>query len=150
MNKKTIYIILIILILLISFIIYIKYHNKNQFTNNVTPTTITLIGGDKDKHDCLIGAGYQWCESKQECQRLWEGNCPPDFIKKVTFVESKDGVVIYYEEPGKPALAKNFIFDGKCKVNNVLCKDLKIKSGTTASIKGNTLESEILITEIEF
>ena len=149
MNKKIVYIVLIILLFLVSIIIYNRYFNKNQLADNTT-TTMTLIGGDKDKHGCLIGAGYQWCESEQECQRLWEGNCPPDFIKKVTFVESKDGVVIYYEEPGKPALAKNFIFDGKCKVNNVLCKDLKIKNGTTASVKGNTLESEILITEIEF
>ncbi|MBN2086757.1 hypothetical protein JW758_00245 [Candidatus Peregrinibacteria bacterium] len=34
-----------------------------------------LIGGDKDKGGCLIGAGYQWCEVNQKCQRLWEEPC---------------------------------------------------------------------------
>jgi putative hemolysin len=34
-----------------------------------------LIGGDKDEHGCLIGAGYSWCEAKQKCIRPWEENC---------------------------------------------------------------------------
>ena len=34
-----------------------------------------LIGGDKDEHGCLIGAGYSWCEVKQKCQRMWEETC---------------------------------------------------------------------------
>jgi hypothetical protein len=33
------------------------------------------IGGDKDSHGCLIGAGYTWCEDKQKCIRSWEENC---------------------------------------------------------------------------
>jgi DNA-binding PucR family transcriptional regulator len=33
------------------------------------------IGGDKDKHGCLIAAGYTWCESKQKCLRTWEEGC---------------------------------------------------------------------------
>jgi len=35
-----------------------------------------LIGGDVDKHDCLIGAGYAWCPANNKCQRMWEEYCP--------------------------------------------------------------------------
>jgi len=34
-----------------------------------------LIGGDKDEHGCLIGAGYLWCPSTEKCQRMWEEYC---------------------------------------------------------------------------
>lgn len=37
-----------------------------------------LIGGDKDGHGCLVGAGYSWCESTQKCVRPWEEICPPN------------------------------------------------------------------------
>ncbi len=37
-----------------------------------------IIGGDKDKHGCLIAAGYSWCEEKQKCIRTWEEPCSPD------------------------------------------------------------------------
>jgi hypothetical protein len=33
------------------------------------------IGGDTDKHGCLVAAGYQWCESEQRCLRAWEDYC---------------------------------------------------------------------------
>ena len=31
-----------------------------------------LVGGDKDSHGCLIGAGYSWDDAKQKCVRVWE------------------------------------------------------------------------------
>ncbi len=34
-----------------------------------------IIGGDKDDHGCLIGAGYSWCEEKQKCLKAWEEEC---------------------------------------------------------------------------
>ncbi|MFH1971096.1 MAG: hypothetical protein ABIJ05_01800 [Patescibacteria group bacterium] len=34
-----------------------------------------LIGGDKDENDCLIAAGYSWCEEKEKCLREWEEPC---------------------------------------------------------------------------
>lgn len=40
-----------------------------------TKTEEKLIGGDKDDHGCLIGAGYSWCEEKQKCLRVWEEEC---------------------------------------------------------------------------
>jgi hypothetical protein len=81
---------------------------------------------------------------------LWEGKCNPDFIKTVTFVDTKDGLVIYYEEPGKPALTKSFIFDNKCAVNNKLCKSLDIPTGSVSKVQGITLDDYILITSLEF
>ena len=36
------------------------------------------IGGERDEHDCLPSAGYQWCETTQQCQRYWEQDCPTE------------------------------------------------------------------------
>jgi hypothetical protein len=33
------------------------------------------VGGQRDSNDCLIGAGYTWCESIQSCVRQWETPC---------------------------------------------------------------------------
>ena len=43
--------------------------------NNNSPAPI-IIGGDKDDHDCLVGAGYSWCPGTEKCQRMWEEYCP--------------------------------------------------------------------------
>jgi hypothetical protein len=40
-----------------------------------------IIGGDKDAHGCLIGAGYSWNETLQKCVREWEQGknyCSPE------------------------------------------------------------------------
>jgi putative hemolysin len=42
------------------------------------PNNAPVIGGDKDSHGCLIGAGYSWCDVKQKCLRTWEENCTTD------------------------------------------------------------------------
>ncbi len=34
-----------------------------------------LIGGDKDEHDCLVAAGYTWCQKKEKCLKEWEEPC---------------------------------------------------------------------------
>tara|TARA_B100000902_G_scaffold386203_1_gene428542 strand:- start:1310 stop:2476 length:1167 start_codon:yes stop_codon:yes gene_type:complete len=36
---------------------------------------IDTFGGQRDSNDCLIGAGYTWCESSQSCIRQWETPC---------------------------------------------------------------------------
>ena len=33
------------------------------------------VGGQRGSNDCLIGAGYNWCESSQSCIRQWETPC---------------------------------------------------------------------------
>ncbi len=34
------------------------------------------IGGQTDDKGCLVAAGYTWCESRRECLRTWEVDCP--------------------------------------------------------------------------
>ena len=34
------------------------------------------LGSDTDEHGCIGSAGYEWCESLQECIRPWETECP--------------------------------------------------------------------------
>lgn len=34
-----------------------------------------IAGNDSDIHGCIGSAGYQWCESKQKCLRVWEESC---------------------------------------------------------------------------
>lgn len=43
------------------------------------------IGGSKDAHGCLVGAGYSWCEEKNTCIRQWETYCTAATPKKVTY-----------------------------------------------------------------
>jgi hypothetical protein len=38
--------------------------------------TEPIVGGDADEHGCIGSAGYQWCPSTGECQRMWEEFCP--------------------------------------------------------------------------
>jgi hypothetical protein len=44
----------------------------------VVGCTEKQIGGDKDSHGCLVGAGYQWCAATEKCQRFWEEPCEQD------------------------------------------------------------------------
>lgn len=39
------------------------------------PDEPCAIGEETDEHDCLISAGYSWCENKQKCLRTWEETC---------------------------------------------------------------------------
>ena len=38
-----------------------------------------MVGGQRDSNDCLIGAGFTWCEATQECIRRWETPCADNF-----------------------------------------------------------------------
>ncbi len=38
------------------------------------------IGGQTDEHGCLPAAGYTWCESRRECLRTWEVDCPSEIL----------------------------------------------------------------------
>ena len=49
-------------------IIYsLMFHNVYSQIN-----TEPLLGGSYDNNNCLISAGYSWCESSQNCIRSWE------------------------------------------------------------------------------
>lgn len=34
-----------------------------------------IVGGSRDNNNCLISAGYSWCESSNSCIRSWETPC---------------------------------------------------------------------------
>tara|TARA_B100001093_G_C26831299_1_gene1016263 strand:- start:371 stop:1708 length:1338 start_codon:yes stop_codon:yes gene_type:complete len=38
-----------------------------------------MVGGQRDSNNCLIGAGFTWCEATQECIRRWETPCQDNF-----------------------------------------------------------------------
>jgi len=45
--------------------------------HNVYSQMVTepLLGGARDDNNCLISAGYSWCESSNSCIRSWETPC---------------------------------------------------------------------------
>ncbi len=44
---------------------------SNLFITNIY-TQAKRIGGNRDSHGCLTGAGYSWCEIGNSCVRPWE------------------------------------------------------------------------------
>jgi hypothetical protein len=55
MRKKIIFVIVLCIFLFLAFY-YLKPFKHNTATS--TTTIILAIGGDKDSHGCLVGAGY--------------------------------------------------------------------------------------------
>jgi hypothetical protein len=52
----------------------LMFHNVYSRVN-----TEPLLGGARDDNNCLISAGYSWCESSQSCIRSWETPCKDHF-----------------------------------------------------------------------
>lgn len=65
MNKKILILALVITALILAAIVLILLYDKEE----------RIIGGETDEHGCYLMAGYNWCESKQECVRYWEVGC---------------------------------------------------------------------------
>ena len=34
-----------------------------------------IVGSQRDDHNCVLDGGYQWCESLNQCIRIWETYC---------------------------------------------------------------------------
>jgi len=67
-----------------------KYINNSSNNNQ-------LIGGDKDSHGCLAGAGYTWCEAKNKCLRVWEEKCETDTTANwKTYTNTQYGFEVKY------------------------------------------------------
>lgn len=73
-NSKFLILLSVAIILLGAFIF--------NFLKSRNPKEQELIGGQKDSHGCLIGAGYSWCEVKQKCLRAWEEKCEQEATDK--------------------------------------------------------------------
>ena len=78
MGNKSIYVLVgfffFVVVIVLILVPKLKPSPNTVFQNEAT-TTEELIGGDRDKHGCLIAAGYSWCEEKQKCLRVWEEGC---------------------------------------------------------------------------
>ena len=46
----------------------------NVYAGN-TGDELPLVGGTRDVNNCLVSAGYTWCQSSQNCLRQWEISC---------------------------------------------------------------------------
>lgn len=66
------------LIVLIALFLFFGCTESNSDLNSLKDSSdknSMLVGGDKDSHGCIGSAGYQWCEEKQKCLRVWEEEC---------------------------------------------------------------------------
>ena len=52
-----------------------------SFIQNILsgPGDITPIGNSMDEHNCLISAGYSWCQETNNCIRQWETPCSDNY-----------------------------------------------------------------------
>ena len=89
--KNTKLIITIAIFLLLAIVGGIFYFNYNSNTDK------KLIGGDKDSHGCLIGAGYSWNESEKACVREWSHDS--DRYQNSNFTESQAIFVLKNKYP---------------------------------------------------
>lgn len=64
--------------------------NKSSSENTAEQTTTesTAIGGEKDEHGCLVGAGETWSELKASCVRIF------DIGQRLNPVEVADGEAV--------------------------------------------------------
>ena len=62
-------------------------------TGGDVPPAPSPIGGDRDPHGCLVGAGYSWCEREHDCVRSWE------LAKDKGFENSAEGYKAYCDAP---------------------------------------------------
>src|SRR5690606_38117133 len=62
--------------------------NSSENTDAQTTTESTTIGGEKDEHGCLVGAGETWSELKQSCVQIF------DVGQRLNPVEVADGEAV--------------------------------------------------------
>lgn len=114
-----------------------KEEGKNQ------PAVLPSIGGQKDEHGCLIGAGYSWCATKNMCIRAWEESCAPKTsmnesealaIAEKSCVKTGEKVV----SPGSyNENSKTWWFDAKLKATPSGCNPACVVSADTKKAEIN-------------
>ena len=70
--------------------------NALMFTNVYSHmNTEPLLGNARDDNNCLISAGYSWCESSNSCVRSWETPCKDHFTScDDCLTKQRDGINI--------------------------------------------------------
>ena len=52
---------------------------SSYILNVLGQNSIPIVGASRDENNCLISAGYTWCEIPQSCIRQWETPCSDNF-----------------------------------------------------------------------
>lgn len=103
-----------------------------------------LIGGQKDKHGCLVAAGYKWSEVRKDCIRVFEdGTRLNNVIDKAA---TTSAFVVFSKDNQRAEL---FLPDSKSK-NPVLQRNGNTWQNKTYKLvkSGNTLRLYKSTTEI--
>ena len=67
--------------------------------NNQDDTKLNTVGSDRDQKGCIASAGYQWCESTNQCERPWE------LANKEGFANNKESFSMFCQgKADKPLL----------------------------------------------
>ena len=62
--------------------------------------TPTMVGGDRDEHNCIGSAGYQWSELRKECLRLFEKGVRLNPVDKA-LNQTSSALIILSEDQSK-------------------------------------------------
>jgi len=78
--------------LLITFIIILVIGIFTLYLYALKPSPVTtsnskIIGGNRDSHGCLSGAGYSWCSAANKCIRVWEEPCEDRIFENFKNIE---------------------------------------------------------------
>lgn len=79
---------------LISFMLVSCQGSGQKDTSNDSSSSLPPIGGVKDKHGCLVSAGYTWSKIKEDCIRPWEGTITMNITDTSTNFETAAFVLL--------------------------------------------------------
>lgn len=79
---------------LISFMLVSCQGSGQKDTSNDSSSSLPPIGGAKDKHGCLVSAGYTWSKIKEDCIRPWEGTITMNITDTSTNFETAAFVLL--------------------------------------------------------
>ena len=91
----------------------------------------TIVGGDRDEHNCIGSAGYQWSMLKKECIRIFEAGIRLDAVAP-DLNKTFSAFVVFKSETDN-AQAEMYIPNVK---DSILLK--KVKKGNEVSWKNTS------------
>lgn len=59
MKGNKIFVLIVAIVVVLAILVFVNFDRGE------------VVGGDRDKHGCLIGAGFSWNPPEQECVREW-------------------------------------------------------------------------------
>lgn len=80
--------------ILVSLTLFSCQGSGQNGTHKDGSSSLPPIGGAKDKHGCLVAAGYTWSKIKEECIRPWEGTVTMNITDTTTSFETAAFVLL--------------------------------------------------------